>query len=171
MLPSGMSQERPQASDPFDFTEQERRNERINHKRFMALLTDEQTNVHHIDLSTNSFGEFLFVTMSRPVDQERNYHTFWGLGLHEPRERWLIDEWRFYETQQLLHTMPQKIAPEDATALVQERYAEISPYATPQVQSKRAQLYEMMADLSDEDGALTELEDLEDTGYFDDEIE
>ena len=37
-------------------------------------------------------------------------------------------------------------------------------YVTPPAQSKRAQLFEMLAELTDEDGAITELEDL---GFWD----
>jgi hypothetical protein len=164
-----MTKELPPSEQAFNFTERDHEDERISHERFLALLTDEQTNVHHIDLSTNSFGEFLFVTMSRPIGENRAYLTFWGAGYFEPRERWLTTEWRYYETQQLLHTMPQKIAPEDVQVIVQERLEEIAPYVTPEPQSKRAPLYELLAGLTDEDGALTELEDMEDMGYFDDD--
>src|SRR5260221_663093 len=103
-----MSPERHYPGEGFGLTEHEQLYEHINHKRFLALLTDSETNVHHIDMSTNSFGEFLFVTMSRPVGEERSFLTFWGAGLHELRERWLTNEWRFYETQQFSHQIPQK---------------------------------------------------------------
>lgn len=161
-----MTKETPQASSGFGFTERERLFERISDKRFKALLADERTAVHHIEVSSNNYGEFLFVTMSRPVGQDRSFLTFWGLGFHERRERWLTDEWRWYETQQFLHQIPQKIAPEDAQALIQERIDEIAPYVTPPHPSKRAKLFEMLADLTDEDGAETDLEDL---GIWDDE--
>jgi hypothetical protein len=156
----------PQLNNEFGFTEREKLFERISDKRFKAILVDERTAVHHIEVSSNSYGQFLFVTMSRPVGQDRQFLTFWGLGFHESRERWLTEEWRWYETQQFLHQIPQKIAPEDALALIQERRDEIAPNVTPPHQSKRAKLFEMLADLTDEDGAETDLEDL---GIWDDE--
>ncbi len=94
--------------------------------------------------------------------------TFWSLGFHELRERWLTDEWRFYETQQFLHQIPQKIAVEDAQMLIQDRRDQIAPDVTPLHQSKHAQLFELLADLTDEDGAYTELEDLD---WSDEELE
>jgi hypothetical protein len=166
-----MTKELPQSKQVFGLTEQEHEEEKISHEHFFALLTDEQTNVHHLGLDTNSFGEFLFVTMSRPIAEGRTYLTFWGAGLHESRERWITDEWRWYETQQFLHTMPQKIAPEDAQALVQTRLDEIAPFVSTAIQSNRGKLYEQLARLTDEDNALSELEDLEDLGYVDNEDE
>lgn len=161
-----MSIERPHSNEPFGFTEQERLYDRIRNERFMALLSDERTAVHHIEVSSNDYGEFLFVTMSQPVGEERKFLTFWGLGYHESRERWLTDEWRWYETVQFRQQIPQKLDPEDAQAWIQERIDEITPQIQPHQQSMRAKLFEMLADLTDEDGATTELEDL---GILDDD--
>src|SRR5258708_33288115 len=156
-----MGKELTQPSEGFGFTEHERLYERVSDKRFRAILADEQTTVHHIEVSTNSFGEFLFVTMSRPGEKERKFLTMWGAGYHEYRERLLINEWRWYETQQFRQMIPQKIALEDAQTLIQARLDEIASHVTPPAQSKRAQLFEMIADLTDEDGAISELEDLD----------
>ena len=161
-----MGKENTQPSEGFGFTEREQLYERISDKRFRSILADERTAVHTIEVSSNEFGEFLFVTMSQPVEHERQFVTFWGAGFHEYRERWLTTEWRWYETQQFRQMIPQKIIPEDAQALIQARLDEIAPNVTPPAQSKRAQLYEMIADLTDEDGAISELEDL---GVWDDE--
>lgn len=155
-----MNKERPQPADPFAFTEQERLYERISHERFTTFLSDEQTAIHTIELSSNNYGEFLFVTMSRATGEDRKFLTFWGAGYHESRERWLTEEWRWYETQQFLHQKPQNLDPDDARAQIQERLDEIAPYLTPSNPSRRAQLFSMLADLTDEDGATTEMEDL-----------
>jgi hypothetical protein len=163
-----MSQERPQWEAAFALTERERLHDFISDKHFQELLMDETTAVHQIELSTNNYGEFLFVTMSRQIGEDRAFITFWGLGFHELRERWFTDEWRFYETQQLLHQIPQKIAPEDAQALIQARRDQIALDVMPQNQSRSAQLFELLADLTDEDGAYTELEDL---GWPDEDVE
>jgi len=155
-----MSIEHPQPNEPFGFTEQERLYDRIPHKRFMAILNNERTAVHHIEVSSNNYGEFLFVTLSQPIGSERTFLTFWGLGYHESRERWLTDEWRWYETVQFRQQIPQTLDSNDAQAWIQERIDEIAPYIKPQQQSRRAKLFEMLADLTDEDGATTELEDM-----------
>jgi len=57
---------------------------------------------------------------------------------------------------------------EGALSLVQARIDEIAPNISTKRQSKRAQLYELLADLTDEDGAATELEDM---GIWDDDFE
>ena len=155
-----MTPEIAQPDQGFNFSEREQLYERISDERFKAFLTHEATTVHQIEFSSNNYGEFLFVTMSRKVREDRVFTTFWGLGYHESRERWLTQEWRYYATTQMLHQIPQKIAPEDAQALVDARREEISPYVGEDTQTERGKLFEMLADLTDEDGAYTELEDL-----------
>ncbi len=156
-----MSEERPQASEGFGFTEREKLYERVSDKRFRALIADERTTIHEISESSNNYGDFLFVTVSRPTTERRIFLTFWGLGFHEQRERWLIDEWRWYEAKALPDRIQQVIPKAKAEAVLKARLEEINPYVTPLQQSKRAQLFEMLADLTDEDGAATELEDLD----------
>ncbi len=163
-----MSQERATWSEAFAFTEREWLDERISDERFQTLLHDEQTVVHQIEVSTNNYGEFLFVTMSRRASMDRAFVTFWGLGFHEQRERWFTGEWRFYETQQFRHQIPQKISPEDAQMLIQDRRDQIAPDVTPLNQSKRAKLFEILADMTDEDDAYSEIEDF---GWLDEDLE
>jgi hypothetical protein len=75
----------------------------VSDERFRTLLDDERTTIHQIDLSANNYGEFLFVTLSlpeqasQPVGQRASVVTFFGLGFHDYRERWIIAEWFWYE--------------------------------------------------------------------------
>ncbi|MFC2043184.1 hypothetical protein ACFLUA_03430 [Chloroflexota bacterium] len=62
--------------------QQEVLNGRINNERLSEILTDNQTIIHKIQDSSNTFGEFLFVATSRPGDQDRVAMTFYGLGYH-----------------------------------------------------------------------------------------
>jgi hypothetical protein len=68
----------------FGLTEQERLYWRVNQERFHEILDDDQTFVHKIQESSNAFGEFLFVTTSRPSGQGRIAMTFYGLGYVRP---------------------------------------------------------------------------------------
>ncbi|MCC7451782.1 MAG: hypothetical protein IT324_30515 [Anaerolineae bacterium] len=61
---------------------------------------------------------------------------------------------------QFRQQIPQKLDSDDAQAWIQERIDEITPSIKPHQQSKRAKLFEMLADLTDEDGATTELDDM-----------
>ncbi len=163
-----MSQEQPQPpsnpspSTEFGFTEREQLFDCVSHDRLLGFLDDETTTVHRVEESTNSFGAFLFITVSRPGKDRRILATFWGGGYHEFRERWLIEEWYWHHANPFPDTLKQHISNEEAKALVQQRLDQIRPYATQQVQSTRGKLFEMLAALTDEDGALAELEDLDD---------
>ncbi len=150
----------------FSFTDQERLYDRISDEQFRAILGSDQTSAHDVAPASNDYGEFLFVTLSQMVESERKYITFWGLGFHEQRERWITDEWRWYESSLFRHAISQVLEKEDAVALVDNRRDEIAPNIGPVQQSKRARLFEIIADLTDDDAAQTELEDL---GVFDDD--
>lgn len=153
-----MSKENPNAGC-FSFTEREKLYDRISHQRLMALISQAEVDIHEVSLSTNSFGEYLFVTVSCRTEQPRRLLTFWGLGFHEQRERWIAETWQWYESQRALGALP--ILPKDETsARIQEREAFVLTQTNPTKPSRRAAMYELLADLTDEDGALTELEDL-----------
>lgn len=161
-----------QCETAFGFTEKERLYDRIRDARFLALLHDEQTTVHQVAVDTNSFGEYLFVTLGRPgADTQRLLVTFFGLGYHEQRERWITEDWGWYTTTPMQGKNDEAIPKAEAEHLVQERRAQIAPYISDIQPSKRAQLFALFADLTDEDGAYSEIEDLEGLtgGFFDDE--
>jgi hypothetical protein len=158
-----MSQERPQPNDEgFGFTEQERLFARVSDERFRALIEDERTTIHKVELSSNSYGEFVFVTASRPAGEDRAVAVFWGYGFHDYRERWLKDEWFWYESPAYPDTMEQTLSQEEAQERLKQRLEEIAPYLGDQEQSERGRIFEMLADITDDDGALADLEEMED---------
>jgi hypothetical protein len=148
-------------SQAFGFTEQEVLYTRISDERFQQLLDDEQTTIHQVILSTNNYGEFMFVTASRPGETTRQTITMWSLGLHEYRERWVIDEWFWYPAPTLPGQERDIIPKEDVEKVLAQRRDEIAHYGTPDIQTRRGKLFEYLADLSDEDFAWSEIEDLE----------
>ena len=152
--------EHPQPTDPFGFTEHEQLWDRISDTRFQAFLTDEATTIHKIEIDANNYGEFAFVTVSREAGGQRSIITLWGLGYHEYRERWITDHWRWYKGNQFPAILTQNLQLEEAQERLTERRQEIAPYVSQDSQSRRARLYELLAELTDEDGAYTELEDL-----------
>ena len=80
---------RPQRPyEVFGFTKKEQLYWRVSNERFEELIKDEGTHIHTIKASSNTFGEFLFVTTSRFGAQDRICMTFYGFGFHEYRERW-----------------------------------------------------------------------------------
>jgi len=161
------SKEQQPASDPFGITEKERLWDRISDRRFQGILDDADTLIHEIELSTNNYGEFLFVTMSRAYQDKRQFVTFWGAGFHEYRERWLHDEWRWYEMNRFADVAAMSIAKEEAQQRIQARRDEIQPWVDTASQSGRGKFFEFLADLTDEDGAYSEMEDWGDQIDFD----
>ena len=162
-----MSQERkltPAPRRPYEvygFTEKEQLHWRINRERFESILDDEPTVIHEIQESSNNFGEFLFVTTSRQGDQGRVFMTFYGLGYHEYRERWITDEWFWYQANPLHDLLSKRLEKEEAHELLRQRSESIKQDIRPDTQTERGKLFEILADLTDEDGALAEMEDME----------
>ena len=148
------------SAEEFGFTEQERLFDKVSHARFLEFLDDPKTRVHRIEESTNSFGEYLFVTVSRPGANKRIFMTFYGLGYHEYRERWITDEWNWYQSVRGGELEHENIPRQAAKQQVEERYREVKAYAQQDTQTRQGQLFEMIADLTDEDGALAEMQDL-----------
>jgi hypothetical protein len=150
----------------FGLTEQEALFWRVTDQRFLSLLGQDEPLIHRIENSSNNFGEFLFVTPSRPGCQSRIAMTFYGLGYHEHRERWIADEWFWYQSNLSPELMREQIEKEKANELIQKRRDRIATHLGEDVRTEYGQLFEMLADLTDEDGALAEIEDLGDLAVW-----
>jgi len=111
--------------------------------------------------TSNSYGEFLFVTASRPGEEKRIFMTFFGLGYHEYRERWISDEWFWYQSSPTPQLLEKIIDKEEVKDKLSERQDFVSPYLSQNTQSNRGHLFETLADMTDEDGAVAEMEELE----------
>ena len=145
----------------FGFTEQERQKWRVTQGRLEEILGDERTSIHRIRPSSNDFGEFLFVTTSRPGDRTRIGMTFYGLGFHKHRERWITDEWFWYQSETFSDLLKEKVAKEDALELLKTRREKITPSIRIDSQTEQGRLFETLADLTDDDNAFAEMVDLE----------
>lgn len=158
-----MSPERrlnPKPSEIFGFTEREQLYYRVSDVRFRAFIDDEQTRVNFIREDGNNYGEFLFVTVSRTINNQTASVSFFGLGFHDHRERWLTEEWFWYENHPASAVLRQTLDKDEAKALIQKRRDQIYPYVTDAQQSARAKLFETIADFTDDDAAYSELGDL-----------
>src|SRR5262245_5944465 len=138
----------------FGITEQECQDWRLSQDRFEEILGDESTMIHEIKLSSNEYGEFLFVTTSRPGNRTRIGMTFYGLGYHEQRERWITHEWFWYQTELYPERLKQTIDKDEAREFLKQRTEKIAPYLGKDTQTERGKLYEMLADMTDDDAAL-----------------
>jgi hypothetical protein len=166
-----MTKEIPQPASGFEFTEHEKLYDRLSDERFMEMIRDERTTVHDIATSSNMYGEFLFVTASRPNVTKLDCVTFFGLGFHEKRERWITETWSWYDAHQTEERLAITVDWGEVEVLIQTRRDEIAEDMKqfPAEQSRSGVLYEFLADLTDEDGAATELDDLLDAGFLEEE--
>ena len=86
--------------------------------------------------------------------------TFWGLGFHEYRERWIHQEWFWHQTPASMVDPLEEVTKEEALARLRARQSEISRYLNDDEQSEQGRMFEAMADMTDDDGALAEMQDL-----------
>jgi hypothetical protein len=167
-----MSQERestPAHQRPFEvygFTEKECLYWRVSHDRFITILDEDQTMIHQVQESSNNYGDFLFVITSREGQSGRICMTFYGMGFHQFRERWFTNEWYWYQSNFNPNLLRERLTKEEAQALIQQRLDDIRPEITETIQSERGRLFEMLADITDEDGAWAEMQDMENLSDF-----
>lgn len=147
---------------PFVFSENEELFSRVSDARFLAFVSDKRHIIHRAGVSTNSFGEFFFATVSKPEeDSTRTAYTFFGLGLHEYRDRYYTDEWHYYRSHHVPKASQYTLTVDDFMSLLSERQSEIAAELSRHGQSKHGKLFEQIADLTDDDGAIAEFEDFE----------
>ena len=157
---------RPRHSEVFGFTRDEALFYEVSDEHFKAILADESTSVHQVKADHNTYGSFLFVTVSRPTEGGIVALSFYGLGFHEHRERWITDRWHWYENHPINKMLEETLTKEEAEEQIRHHLEVIKPHITEVEQSSRARMFEFIADLTDEDGAYAELGDLENAGWF-----
>jgi hypothetical protein len=158
-----MTPERPSHQKPYEIfglTEKEALRLRVTDERLKEILAQIDTTTHTIKLSTNDFGEFLFLTASRGTGQQRICMTFYGLGYHEYRERWFSEEWFWYQSQGSTIDLQSKLSDEEVTQKLEQRLTDIFPKLAQNTQTELGRVFEQLADLSDDDAALAEMQDL-----------
>ncbi|MCB9437312.1 MAG: hypothetical protein H6673_10030 [Anaerolineales bacterium] len=148
-------------ADTFGLTDRQKLYYRVSDVWFQNILKHPDTVIHRVDLSQNDFGEYLFITVSRGVGDEQAVLCFYGLGFHEQREQWISLHWYWYAVHPYSQLTHERVALADAQALIQQRRQEITPALTQYTPSDRAILFTILAELTDEDNALAELDDLD----------
>jgi hypothetical protein len=133
---------------------------RIADDKLKEILATPNTVVHKIEINDNNYGEFLFITTSKGTGPQRTCMTFWGLGYHEYRERWIHLEWFWHQTPASLVDPLEEISQEDALAQLERRREEITPHMYEDTQTEQGRLFESLADMTDDDAALAEMQDL-----------
>lgn len=146
----------------FGLTDSEKLWDRVSHERLLELIDDAETIVVASERDSNSYGEFRFVSL-----RKGNYFlTAWGHGWHDCRERTIVDTWnvwlrtsRPYDENDTLDKWNVK----KVLRMERETYQLRDAKQRKQPRSESAELFAMLADMGDEDGALVELQD---AGYM-----
>ena len=134
----------------------------LNNKEFINLL-DKAVFCYNYNISYNSYGEFLFISLAvLNENRELEGYTFYGLGYHEYRRRYITETWEYYKDQ-FFHKYKRQYAKNtipisDIKQVIIERQHEIEEMKK-KYPEKPNQLYEFVADLTDEDAAITLMEE------------
>jgi hypothetical protein len=134
------------------FTDDENLFDKITLKRAKEIIQREDVLVHSSEISFNTYGEFLFITFT----YEEKIFVIYGLGEHCERERWVGDfNINTGQEYDIRDTSP--IDKDEVLKQINER-AKLKKYYTYE-QSFRGELYDILADIGDEDGAASILSD------------
>ncbi|MFC1959367.1 hypothetical protein ACFLYO_01535 [Chloroflexota bacterium] len=143
----------------FGLTLDEMRDYRVSADRFDEFIQADDISVEGLTLDYNTFGEFMFVTLVRPQVDLRI--TFYGCGFHEHRDRWILDEWYWYVPNPRPKNNQQSIIDKkEVQQVLKDRIAFVQTNLAPGLQSPHGKWFEFLADLTDEDGAWGEIQDL-----------
>ena len=86
--------------------------------------------------------------------------TFFGLGYHKYRERWLSNEWFWYQTPASTVSPSDEISFEEGQEIFAERIEVISPHLEKDTQTETGRMFETIADMTDDDAAIAEMQDI-----------
>lgn len=148
------------ARDAFGLSDTEKLNYQLADERFRALLNDDTTHVHRILMDANSFGEYLFVTLSCEVAGQHYGLTVYGLGYHHRREQWITDMWYWHEHHRLDALFQNNLSKTFVLEQLAARRELVAAQKTSQKTSEDALLFRLLANLTDDDGAATDIDDM-----------
>ena len=128
----------------------------ITTKELIELVRNPDNVVCRCIEANNSYGRFLFVDIHN--DETDECTSYYGAGYHEYRERYLIDEWAQFRSQD---NETLRIAKDAVVNRINEcvKVARKGQYGRPP-QSENAELFEeLVGVIDDEDAVIAEMED------------
>jgi len=158
MTPEQTHQRKPY--EIFDITEEEVSFWRVSSEKLKEILIDPQTTTHSIKLTTNTYGEFLFLTASKGKGEQRTCMVFYGLGYHKYRERWINEEWFWNQIPVALVDIREKLPDEEVAKQLEQRLTAISPSFEEDKQTDLGRMFDCLADTTDDETALDEFQAL-----------
>jgi hypothetical protein len=143
-------------------TEDEKLFYKVKFNKLLQIIDEPDVLVLEYSRSTNSYGNFLFIKLYDKKENE--IITYYGLGIHEFRNRYIVDDFTYYSTSNVIRSdeKEQIVHPKDKEALKKllvsehERYSKLSK-AHKLVPDKE---FEALADVSDDDAAISIRDDM-----------
>lgn len=151
----------PRNESQFGLTESEKLWDKVSHKRFMEILNQDDIEVTGIEEGYNNYGEFLFINLTSFSSKRWNVPetiTFYGLGYHENADKYLVDTWAFFDANG--ERNPRVLSKSSAISKINSRKREIEQEAKDYKQGERGQMFDLLSEMSDDDGATTFMDDL-----------
>ena len=133
-------------------TEDEELWERVTTERLIEIV--QNADDQRCEVSSNSYGEFLFVDVLYGSDA----YTFYGAGYHEYRGRYYVNEWRVY-TSSISEGFT--MSKEEVINEILRKEDEIRNMPT-QRRTENQALFDVLADVADDDFVI---ELMQDFGY------
>jgi len=137
-------------------TENEKLFSKISFKRLKKLLLEKDIEILRFERSTNSYGEFLFITCIEKGNDIT--YSFYGCGLHEYRNTYLNDVFHFYSGNSVKVLFNNPI-PLDKNKTLLDLEIEYNKYKKIELEDNRDEdtTFSMIADMADEDYAISNL--------------
>lgn len=151
----------PRNESKFGLTEREKLWDKVSHKRFVEILNQDDIEVTGINEDYNDYGEFMFVSLTNFSSIRYGAPetiVFYGLGYHENADKYLVDTWEFYDSSS--DKNPRKMNKSSAISKINSRKREIEQEAKDYKQGERGQMFDLLSEMSDDDGATTFMDDL-----------
>ena len=128
------------------FTKDEDSFDRVSIKRAKEIIRRDDVTVHSCGDGQNNYGSFLFIY----ICYKGSTFALWGLGEHIEREKW-IDH---FFVDSASDTKKEVIDKEEVLKTIDEKNVKVEIE-----QSPRGEMFEMLADLFDDDGVSIMFED------------
>lgn len=144
---------------PFGLTENEMLFDRVTAKRLKEIINDKRNKLVYNKRDENNYGEFRFITLIDGKDKI----TFYGNGFHWPRDCYYTKTWFFYISP-ISNWERDKYKPVDdshkkhAIQISEFEAEELAEEARKHHQSKEGKIFTCVANLTDDDAAMSMLE-------------
>lgn len=150
----------PGEKAPFGLTENEMLFDRVTSKRLKEIVNNKKYRLTHNKRDSNNYGEFRFITLTDGV----NAITFYGNGFHEMRDCYYTKTWFFYISTvsdwNRDHYKPMEDSHKNhAIRIVEFEAEDLEEEARKHHQSKEGKIFTCVANLTDDDAAMSMLED------------